>query len=314
MSTHASLGKIAIVGAGAVGLYYGSKLAQTGETVHFLLRSGAKEAREQGIRVSSTEGSWLLERPNLATHPSLIGGCDLIIIALKTTANTILPELLPPLLKERSALLTLQNGLGNEAFLAKHFPGHPILGGLCFVCLNRSSPATVQHIGHGLISLGSQFEEDNPLLARVAENFRKAGIPIEIVPSLGEARWRKLIWNIPFNGLTIVSGEKTVDFIITSPLWLEKCLGLMNEVRRIARADGFLIEEAYLNQQIERTKAMGPYRPSSLVDYQQGLPIELEAIWGRPLQLAEEKDVDTPLLRELYEGLQKADQNNPHRS
>ncbi|HEY5953161.1 MAG TPA: 2-dehydropantoate 2-reductase N-terminal domain-containing protein, partial [Terrimicrobiaceae bacterium] len=159
MMAATDLGKIAVIGSGSVGLFYGGKLAAQGADVRFLMRSGFDEASRRGIAIHSVEGGdvWL-RRPAIFRNVREIGLCDLVIVALKTTSNDALEELIPPLLGRRTLLLTLQNGLGNEEFLANRFGEERVLGGVCFVCLTRRSPACVDHFGHGMLSIG-EFAE-----------------------------------------------------------------------------------------------------------------------------------------------------------
>ena len=137
-------GRIAIIGAGAVGCYYGGRLVEHGQDVHFLMRSDYETVNRDGLSITSPLGDAHLKvQANRSTQD--IGPCDLVIIALKATSNTALLELIPPLLHEETLLLTLQNGLGNEDFLATHFGAQRVLGGLCFVCINRTAPASSPH-------------------------------------------------------------------------------------------------------------------------------------------------------------------------
>src|SRR5581483_1662129 len=145
--------KIAVVGCGAVGSYYGAKLGHSGQEMHFLLRSDYETVRRKGVLVRSTEGD-IRFQPKCARTPGEIGNCDLVLVALKTTANDQLGKLLKPLVGPATAVLTLQNGLGNEALLAGLFGAEKILGGLCFVCLNRVEPGVVQHVAHATIVMG----------------------------------------------------------------------------------------------------------------------------------------------------------------
>jgi 2-dehydropantoate 2-reductase len=131
--------KIAVVGCGALGSFYGAKLCRDGHDVHFLLRSDFEAVRRNGVFIRSKDGDFNV-RPKCARAPEEIGPVDLVVIGLKTTANDQFPLLLPPLVGSGTAILTLQNGLGNEERLAELFPIEQILGGLCFVCLNRLAP------------------------------------------------------------------------------------------------------------------------------------------------------------------------------
>jgi hypothetical protein len=127
--------KIAIVGCGALGSYYGACLARSGHDVHFLLRTDLDTVRTQGVQILRPTGDFR-GPPKTASSPSEIGACDLVVIGLKTTANAAFPELIPPLTDARTAVLTLQNGLGNEESLAQLLPADNILGGLCFVLVS----------------------------------------------------------------------------------------------------------------------------------------------------------------------------------
>ncbi len=145
--------KIAVVGCGAVGSYYGAKLSHAGDEVHFLLRSDYEQVRRKGVQILSPQGDFRVQ-PKCARTPENIGPCDLVLVALKTTGNDQFASLLPPLLNSHTAVVTLQNGLGNEERLAEIASVQQILGGLCFVCLNRIEPGVVRHIDHGLAGAG----------------------------------------------------------------------------------------------------------------------------------------------------------------
>ncbi|NCG26692.1 MAG: 2-dehydropantoate 2-reductase, partial [Verrucomicrobiales bacterium] len=199
--------RIAIVGSGAVGSYYGAKLAISGANVHFLMRADLEHVRRFGLRIESNKtGVEHLEKVNTYGCTADIGYCDLVIIALKATDNHSLEKILPPLLKEDTVIMTLQNGLGNEEFLANRFGGNRVIGGLCFVCINRPSPGTIHHIAQGSITCGEFSGLPIPRTHDIGLIFKRADIPFLVTQSLPKERWRKLVWNIPFNGLAIVGG------------------------------------------------------------------------------------------------------------
>ncbi len=294
---------VAIVGCGAVGLYYGAQLSKAGAKVFFLMRSGLEEARTRGIHIQSPGGDFHLEQPLVSGQSGEIGTVDFVIVATKATSNSTLPDLVRPLLGEGTSILTLQNGLGHEEELAAEFPGHPIAGGLCFVCLNRVSSASVRHIGHGSMTIGQHANSMTPETRALAEFWISRKIQIDLAPDLAEARWRKLIWNVPFNGLTITAGGVGVDAILADPALFAECNELMEEIRRIAWKEGVGIEAEYLNWQIERTYPMGAYFPSSLIDFLNGKEVEIDAIWGRALDRARRMGVSTPALERLHSKL-----------
>ena len=301
-------------------MYYGAKLARAGHDVHFLLRSDYEEVRRNGVRVLSPDGHFNA-RPKCARAPGEIGECDLALVTLKTTANVEFPKLLPPLAGSGTAVLTLQNGLGNEEALAALFPGEQILGGLCFVCLNRIAPGVVQHIAHGKIELGEFGRWPEPRTHDIASAFRDAGVPCRVRDNLARAHWEKLVWNIPFNGLSVAScagfsavqrglftsrqGEcLTTDRLLADPQWLELARELMQEVIAAAQALGLPIPEAYADEQIANTRIMGAYQPSTMIDFQRGQPVELASLFLEPLRRARAAGVQAPRLRALCEILQ----------
>src|SRR2546428_1487113 len=196
--------KVAVVGCGAVGSYYGGKLCRAGHEVHFLLRSDYDVVRNQGVAIRSRHGDFHVQ-PQAASHPKEIGVADLVLIGLKTTANSRLPELIPPLVGPSTVVVTLQNGLGNEEQLAKTVAPEKILGGLCFVCLNRTEPGVIHHIDHGAVVLGEFGRTPQPRTHQIASLFRNAGISCSVTENLVQAHWEKLTWNIPFNGLGVAS-------------------------------------------------------------------------------------------------------------
>jgi len=296
--------KIGIVGSGAVGLYYGARLAAAGGDVGFLMRGGADEALRKGIRVgSAATGDIHLAMPKVFRTTAEMGVCDLVIVAVKATSSLFLPELIAPLLHSTTAILTLQNGLGNEEFLAQHFGSDRVLGGLCFVCLTRLSPAHVMHVSRGSLSIGEFHGARQPRTEKITRAFEGAGIVTHTLDDLACERWRKLVWNIPFNGLAVTGGGLTTDRILGDPGQLAECRALMLEVIGAAQVLGHPIEDEYADVQIRRTQSMGPYSPSTLTDWRAGNPLEIEAIWGEPLRRAEAAGVAMPRLRKLYEQL-----------
>lgn len=273
--------RIAVVGAGAVGSYYGGLLALAGYDVHFLLRSDLHAVRRDGLAIH-TGGRELRSPVKAAATPEEIGPVDLVIIALKATANGALEKLIPPLLGANTALLTLQNGLGNEEFLAARWGEERVLGGLCFVCLNRTAPGVIEHFDHGTLSLGEFKRAPGERLRAIAAAFTKAGVETQVAENLVEARWRKLVWNVPFNGLAIAAGGATVADVLGDDGLRAEARALMGEVLDGAAKLGHPIPESFANWQIERSGSMGPYKPSSMIDWQLQRAVEVEAIWGEP--------------------------------
>jgi 2-dehydropantoate 2-reductase len=298
--------KIAIVGAGAIGTYYGAKLALAGADVRFLMRGDLATVRARGS-VLLYEKSGPTELRPVATFglPEEIGPVDLVIVTLKTTANGELARLLPPLLGAHTAIFTLQNGLGSDEQLATLFGAERVMGGLAFIAATRTAPGEVTCYHPGSIALG-EFGRPPAGRTRVfASQFEAAGVTARVVENLFAARWHKLVWNIPFNGLAIAAGGITTDRICADPALAAEVRGLMAEVRHAAGRLGFVIPEEFLRQQFDVTPPMGAYQPSSLVDFLAGREVEVEAIWGEPLRRAQAAGASVPRIEALYARLKK---------
>lgn len=294
-----------MVGAGAIGLYYGARLAAAGNDVRFLLRSDYETVKRDGIRVESVAGDLHLKEVKASLTPGEIGPVDLVIVAWKTTSNELFGEVLPPLLHEHTQVLTLQNGLGNCERLAEIVRPDQILGALCFVCLNRLSPGFVSHTAGGRISVGEYVNDERGRAEEIARRFSAAGIPTDAAPSLAEAQWKKLVWNVPFNGLAIAEGGVTTDVLLATPGVEDEIRALMTEVVTAARAQGLALEDSLIDFNIERTRPMGPYRPSSMIDYVEGREVEFDSIWGEPLRRAKAAGMEVPHMERLAERIRE---------
>ncbi len=316
--------KIAVVGCGAIGSFYGARLGRDGHDVHFLLRSDFEVVKRQGVSIKSAAGDFNFH-PRSAQDPTEIGPCDLVLVGLKSTANHHYRDLIPPLVDEHTAVLTFQNGLGNEASLNKLFPKEQIMGGLCFVCLNRTEPGLVLHLAHGRIVLGEYDRPPEPRTHEIAALLERSGTPCTVTDNLERAHWEKLIWNIPFNGLGVagsagyeacITGELpppaerpsacvTTDRLLADPAWTDLVRALMVEVVAAANALDHHVSPGLVDKNIDATREMGAYRASTLVDFERGHPLELDAIFLAPLRQARRAGVATPRLEILCRVLQQ---------
>jgi 2-dehydropantoate 2-reductase len=295
---------MAVIGAGALGSYYGAKLARQGADVRFLMRADLQVVRRDGLRIREQVTEWTVPARAFGSTAE-IGPVDLVIIGLKTTANDDLDRLIPPLLHEGTLLLTLQNGLGNEEFLAERWGAERVLGGLCFVCLNRVAPGVIEHYGHGTLSLGEFRRAPMERTKAIGGMFSASGVETHVVEELITERWRKLVWNIPFNGLSIAAGGRTCDLLLADAGMKGQLRGLMLETIAAAGALGHSIPESFADYQIERTYQMGAYKPSSMIDWQFGRAVEVESIWGEPWRQGNAAGAVLPRLELLYRLLQQ---------
>jgi 2-dehydropantoate 2-reductase len=308
------IGSCALVGPGAIGLYYGGLLAKAGAALHVLARSDAAVLRADGIniRIVDPRSGELSEthtiRPaGIEQDAASIGPVDLVIIAAKATVNSELLSSLQALVEpSRTTLLTLQNGMGNAEFIAKHFPHNPVLAGLCFVCVNRTASGVVENYLPGRVEIGSLDERFPEAAAAAVSAFSDAGVKCQLSPVLDAALWRKLCWNVPFNGLAIAAGGITTDLILADAALVQRARCLMEEIQSAAALCGHEIADSFLQGQFDVTANMGAYRPSSLIDFLDGRAVEVEAIFGEPLRRGQALGLAMPELAQLTAELVEA--------
>lgn len=299
----------AIIGSGAVGGFYGVLLKRAGHDVHFLLRTDFGYVQEHGLIVES--------RPRLlcsgpvkayATADSM-PPCDVVVIALKTTQNEALPSILPHVIKPQGVVLVLQNGLGIEDDVARIVGDNHVVGGMCFLCAYKVGPGYIHHLDYGDVMFAEHRGGITQRLKDLGADFAAAGISVELVDDLLLARWRKLVWNIPYNGLSVAL-NMTTDKIMADPNLVARVRRLMEEVVTLAASSGRKIEPTFVQKMLEDTAKMKPYRTSMKIDFDSGRPMELDAIYGAVLRAGQAAGVKAPEIEALYRELQELEKKS----
>ena len=295
--------KYAIIGTGAIGGYYGGKLANAGFDVHFLLHSDYDYVRQHGIQVNSCNGDFHLDAPNIYNNVEEMPKVDVVIVALKSTNNHLLRQLLVPLLNPDTLVLMIQNGIGIEPDVEKLFPDAWLAAGLAFICSNKTKPGIVDHLFYGNINIGN-YSAPKPVIDTLIADFDKAGVKAFDVDYL-EARWKKAVWNMPFNGMSVILNAQT-DQLLADASTRTLIKAQMMEVVMAANALGVEnIDEAFADKMIANTDAMVPYSPSMKLDHDYHRPMEVYYLYTRPIQEAASAGVDMPLLKDLEQKLLK---------
>ncbi len=304
----------AVIGAGAVGGYYGALLHRSGNMVHFLLHSDYDHVKRDGLTIASKDGDFVLPHVNAYNDPRSMPRCDVIIVALKATANSVLPDILPHVLNEKGIVLLLQNGFGEEDLIAGIAGVKTIFAGLCFVCTTKTGPGAICHQDYGSVLL-SPFAKDNCTggitedMLRIAADLTAAGVSVDMNPDLVDARWRKLVWNIPFSGLSTLFQADTAQILHWAPA--QKLVkDLMQEVVEGALALGRTIPTSFIDKMITDTRQMRPYFPSMKRDLDAGKELELEAMFEKPLEAAARHGKRLTRIEMLYEELSFLQERN----
>lgn len=288
--------KIAILGAGALGCYYGARLQESGQDVFFIVRSEYGYLKEHGLEVKSLRGDISLPRVKVYRDSSEVGPVDLVVVAWKSTANAGFAKALPPLMGPDTVVVTLQNGMGNAEEIAAIIPADRIYVGLCFICAMRSEPGHVNHLEGGNIQFAPfvPSPEGSEKARELSELFAKAGIKTRAFDAAEQIQWYKLVWNIPFNGLCLALGGISIAELYQNPENVARARRIMEEVIQAAKARGYTLPDDLVEFHLSRTESMGSFIPSSAVDYNEGRPIEYTAIWGDPLAKARQAGASLP--------------------
>ena len=288
----------AVVGTGAIGGYYGTKLARAGYDVHFLLHSDYDYVRQHGLKVSSCDGDFMLPNVQVYSDTHAMPKADVVLVGLKSTNQHLLRSLLPPLLKDDTVVVLIQNGIGLEADVQSWFPGLWLAAGLAFICSAKTEPGHIRHQCYGSINLGNYSCPDKKRIDAILSDFIESGIDAHEV-EYAEARWKKAVWNMPFNGMTVALHTQT-DQLLSCPATRQLIYEQMMEVIDAANALGITgLDESFAQKMMETTDAMVPYSPSMRLDYDFGRPMEIEYIYTRPIAEARHVGAAMPRLEML---------------
>jgi 2-dehydropantoate 2-reductase len=287
-----------VIGTGAIGGYYGARLAQSGQEVHFLLHKDYDYVKEHGLQVDSCNGSFHLNEPHVYRQTGDMPQCDVVLVCLKSVNNHLLRELLPPLLQPATLVVLIQNGIGVEQDVAQMFPDLRLSAGLAFICSAKTEPGRIDHQCYGQINLGNYSCDDPALVEQVVADFNAAGVKAGLV-EYQEARWKKAVWNMPFNGMTVALNTQTnllLQHEATRQLIREQMLEVIGAAQHLGVKN---IDASFAEKMIKMTDEMTPYSPSMKLDFDFHRPMEIHYLYTRPLQIAREAGFRMPKLEML---------------
>ncbi|QEY59050.1 putative 2-dehydropantoate 2-reductase [Pseudomonas sp. C27(2019)] len=302
--------RIGVIGTGAIGGFYGLMLARAGFDVHFLLRSEYDAVSRHGLRINSTvHGELHLPKVQAYNDVAQMPQCDWLLVGAKTTSNADLAPIINQAAAPNAKILLLQNGFAVEEQLRPLLDAHlHLLGGLCFICVHRSAPGVIEHQAQGGVNLGYHSgsvsaEEGYAIAQQGAALFQQAGLDSKAMAQLQEARWQKLVWNIPYNGLSVLLNSNTAQ-LMGEPHSRELIVDLMNEVIAGAAACGYPLPDTLVAGMLKVTDAMPAYLPSMHHDFTQQRPMELQAVYRAPLEAAQAAGCAMPKVKMLLQTLE----------
>jgi 2-dehydropantoate 2-reductase len=303
--------KILVMGAGAVGAYYGARLQQAGEEVVLCARGANLEAlRRDGLKVQSHQGDFAL--PITATADSReYAPYDLILFCVKSYDTLNAARLLAGSLTSSGVILTIQNGVENEAQLRDVFGEAAVMTGNARIGAEMTQPGFVVHRTGGVIEFGEISGGESERARQLAEVFRRAGILGQLISGIWQSRWLKLLWNASFNPVTALS-RSTVGEVLDDPNGIALIRSLMGEIIRVANAEGIALTEQNIGDEMKRSqKHLRAVRTSTLQDSQRGKPLEYDALSGAVLRAANRHGIPVPQMTAIHALIGLVDQ---HRS
>jgi len=292
---------ILLIGTGAVGSYYSGKLWQAGARISAVCRSDYSVIKKNGITVKSILGDFNFMPDEVIkdiNDYSLVP--DYIMVATKVLPEINITDMIAPRVGKNTSIILLQNGINIEKPVADVFPDNEIISALAFICVSREQPGMVHHQDYGRLVIGHYPSGTSEKTSLLNELFVKSGVQCQLDTDIITARWKKLIWNAPFNPMSVLAGGANTQEMMGSEASLVLARKIMEEVVQLAEATGHHIPRAFITKNLDDTAVMTPYKTSMLLDYENKRPMEVEAILGNALRIAKEKNISVPHIESLY--------------
>jgi len=293
--------EVLLVGTGAIGGLYGGKLQQAGPRVSALCRSDIRVVKERGIRVSSPWGDFHFVPETVAGDAGDIQGHpDVILVALKVLPEVPIPQIIGPAVGPETVICLIQNGVEIEQEIAVAFPANEIISGLAFVCVSRMAHGVIRHMDYGRLVLGKFPAGLSKKARELANLFESTGVPCTVSERVETDRWEKLVWNASFSPLSVLGGGVDTREILECGQGADLAREVMEEVCRLARANGHALADSVVEKNLEDTRKMKPYKTSMCLDFEAGRPMEVEAILGNAVRAARRVSLEVLRLEALY--------------
>lgn len=305
--------KVLFVSAGAVGAYFGGRLQQGGTETAVTVRSDFETVRDNGFRITSDRGDFVFHPDGVyrsaAEYP---GEPDYVVVTSKVLPWIDVPEMIRPVIRSsRTVIMLLQNGIGIEDAAAQAFPENTILSTVAYIGATRTGNGCVVQKGSQRLIIGKFGGGDSEKGRFLADLFRKGNVEAEYTENIARFRWKKLLWNTPFNTVPVLGGGLDTGEMCDGGAVEELCMKLMRETALTAKAAGHEFPEEDLAATMEYTRHFPPYKSSMLVDYEAGRALEAEAILGNVCRIADRLGADTPCLHTCYALLKSISDRQP---
>jgi len=295
--------RIGVIGTGAIGGYFGSKLLEAGFDVTFIdVGKTLESIKAKGITINSFIKDIRIEKPNITDDLTVLRDKDLIILSVKSYDTKEVAKKLKCIISDNAHIISMQNGVDNEDILAEILGAEKVIGSAVYLSCNVPEPGIINHTALNRLILGRIDNKDNSTLEKIKEAFEKTGLVIEISSDIKKELWQKLMINIPFNGFTaLINGplEKYAEVPEASESFFEA----MKEVQRIAQAEGINVTDKDTQKTFESftsSKGFDKTLSSTLQDMQAGRKLEIDSFQGTIIRLAQKHNIKVPINKILY--------------
>jgi 2-dehydropantoate 2-reductase len=286
--------RIAVMGSGAVGGYFGAKLAAAGNQVAFIARGEHLAALQaSGLKVKSPNGDLEIRQAQFTEAPERVGNVDLILFCVKSYDTEAAAQAIKPMVSDRSQILSLQNGIDNPEKLARVYGQSKVLPAVVYVGTQLSAPGVITHSNGGRIIFGQMDGAVGDQTKMLAQTLTAAGIPSEASAEIRQVQWTKLLWNAPFCAISCLT---------------QLALDCMAEVRAAARTLGIELPGQLFDEVLSFSRGLGEFKPSMLQDLEANKPLEYQAFNGIVVKLLEANGQPAPINQTFYRALRFLDQ------
>lgn len=294
--------RILVLGSGAIAGLYAGKLVQAGCKVDFWVRKNSYELKRNGFQIESAPwGNFHYKVEKIfESIPKNLKEYDLILNCLKCLPDINLKKILGEKIPPNLPILLLQNGIGIEEPVSILYPENEILSGLAFVCANRLDAGKILHLDYGELTIGSWNRNPSFICDQLVNLFNSVGVPTQNTNTIRQARWKKLMWNAPFNPISVLCGGKNTLEILENPHSCKLVIEIMKEVQTLSKLDGAEVPSTQIDIFLQMTKTMKPYKTSMLLDFEAGRSMEIEAILGNTIRIAEKNNLEIPHIQTIY--------------
>lgn len=293
--------KILIIGAGAIGCYYGAKLGLAGAEIHMWCRSNYSLIKKNGIFIKSYQGDFMFKPHKIYENLQDINeNFDYILIATKALLELDLFSLIKNFIHENVKIILIQNGIFIENALSSKLPSNEIITAIAFIAVSRLKDGIIFHQDFGKLIIGTYQKPHSQSVKLIANLLQKAEVEVEISDNMQKERWKKLVWNSAFNPLSVVLGKKDTTQMMSNDYTKKLAQNIMQEICVLAKIDNCELPKDVIEKNIEATIKMRPYKTSMLLDYENNRSLEIDAIIGNVVRFAEEKSISLPYLSTIY--------------